>query len=132
MPVMPVMPDPSRRRLRVAVPLMLTSLLPMVACAGDPAPVSAGDSRAAALAAVSEGAVVLEVRGMACPKCVTNADLQLLKLPGVSRVRIDMRHGLVEVSLDGSPPPTRAAFEKAIDDAGLTLVEVHGLPGADA
>lgn len=126
------MPAAFKRSRRGAIRVLPISILTLAACAGDPTPRSIDDARTAAAAAAAAGSVVLVVRGMACPKCVTNADLQLLKIPGVTRVRIDMRHGLVEVSLDGSPPPSRDAFAKAIDDAGLTLVEIHGLPGAEA
>lgn len=108
------------------------ALLPALAgCSGGQPTGSLDDARSAAISATSPSTVALLVHGMACPKCVSNADLQLLRLPGVSRVEIDMKHGLVLVRLDG-PPPSREALTRAISDAGLTLVEIHGLPGEGA
>lgn len=69
--------------------------------------------------------VVLVAYGMACPKCVTNADLQLMKLDGVRSVAIDMKHGFITVGIDPTRPPDREAYARAIDAAGLTLVSVH-------
>lgn len=76
--------------------------------------------------------VVLVAHGMACPKCVTNADLQLMKLPGVHKVAIDMKHGFVTVSIDPSQPPSRDDYARAIDAAGLTLVSVHEVSAGPA
>ena len=82
--------------------------------------------------AVADDHIVLVAHGMACPKCVTNADLQLMKLPGVAGVRIDMQHGILDMTMTGADRPTRAEIAKAIDDAGLTLVSVHGRTADEA
>lgn len=103
----------------------------LLGCSGGQRSASLDNARSAAVSAASPSTLALVVHGMACPKCVSNADLQLLRLPGVSRVEIDMKHGLVLVRLDG-PPPSREALARAISDAGLTLVEIHGLPGEEA
>jgi copper chaperone CopZ len=77
---------------------------------------------------VSCASVVLVAHGMACPKCVTNADLQLMKLDGVRSVAIDMKHGFITVAIDPADRPSREDYARAIDAAGLTLVSVHEAP----
>jgi copper chaperone CopZ len=61
---------------------------------------------------------------MSCPKCVSNVDLSLLRVPGVERVAINMKDGLVTVDLAESPKPTAAQLARAVDAAGLTLARI--------
>jgi copper chaperone CopZ len=68
--------------------------------------------------------VRLGVLGMSCPKCVSNVDLSLLRVPGVERVAINMKDGLVTVDLAESPKPTAAQLARAVDAAGLTLARI--------
>lgn len=120
--------SPITRLARLAPCLLLASLPVLVSCASTATTAdspSTGDILASP-GAVAENRIVLVAHGMACPKCVTNADLQLMKLPGVASVRIDMQHGILDMTLDGSARPSRAEIAKAIDDAGLTLVSVEG------
>jgi len=113
-----------------------TALLASLAagCASTPTDPSAapGQISESAIVEAGEDTIVLLAYGMACPKCVTNADLQLLKLPGVASVRIDMKHGLIFVTLDGTARPSRTQFSRAITDAGLTLVQIHGRTGEES
>jgi copper chaperone CopZ len=72
---------------------------------------------------------VLFINGMGCPQCVTNIDIQLAKLPGVSNPKVDLAKGTVSIDLAPAmklPSPHR--FAEAAADAGLTLakIEVHG------
>ena len=121
----------ARGRSRLVV-LAFTCLL--AACASTPTagPTHAASSTDAAAdrptspGAVADDHIVLVAHGMACPKCVTNAELQLMKLPGVASVRIDMQHGILDMTMTGDRRPTQAEIAKAIDDAGLTLVSVQG------
>ena len=127
----------ARVRSRLAA-VAFTCLL--AACASTPTagPTHATSSTDAAAdrltspGAVADDHIVLVAHGMACPKCVTNADLQLMKLPGVASVRIDMQHGILDMTMTGADRPTRAEIAKAIDDAGLTLVSVHGRTADEA
>lgn len=121
----------ARGRSRLVV-LAFTCLL--AACASTPtagpthatSSTDAAADRLASPGAVADDHIVLVAHGMACPKCVTNAELQLMKLPGVASVRIDMQHGILDMTMTGDRRPTQAEIAKAIDDAGLTIVSVQG------
>ena len=74
--------------LATASPLLL--VLALSACSATPPPTS-GAADLAAMPSPDDAHVVLVARGMACPKCVTNADLQLMRIPGVRKVEIDAK-----------------------------------------
>lgn len=76
--------------------------------------------------AVTTSPVTLSVKGMSCPKCVTNVDIQLARIPGVQKSRIDMAAGKVVVDVDPTKHVTRGALAKAVDDSGLTLASIDG------
>jgi copper ion binding protein len=60
------------------------------------------------------------VAGMSCEHCVNAVSGELLKLAGVSAVRVDLERGAVEVTSDHElAEPDVAA---AIDEAGYELV----------
>jgi copper chaperone CopZ len=67
----------------------------------------------------------IQVMGMSCPKCVSNVDIQLMRVPGVNRAAIDMSTGIVRVEFDPSRGITRAALAKAVDDSGLTVTSIQ-------
>lgn len=123
---------PLGRRGLFAASLLVVPLL-FASCASTPTapPGDRGDSTAERPAPAAD-TVVLVAHGMACPKCVTNADLQLMKLEGVRSVAIDMKQGFITVGVDPAHRPSREAYAKAIDDAGLTLVSVHEAPPGSA
>lgn len=75
---------------------------------------------------VTVSPVKLLVKGMSCPKCVTNVDIQLARIPGVKKSQIDMSTGVVTVDFDPSKSVTRGALAKAVDDSGLTLASIEG------
>jgi copper chaperone CopZ len=75
---------------------------------------------------VTTSPVLLQVKGMSCPKCVTNVDIQLNRIPGVKKSSIDMATGTVKVEFDPSKGLTRGALAKAVDDSGLTLASIEG------
>lgn len=52
---------------------------------------------------------ILWVHGMACPQCANNINLQLLKVPGVKSVRIDMGSGRVREAFGGESADGSAA-----------------------
>ena len=75
---------------------------------------------------VTTSPVKLHVLGMSCPKCVSNVDIQLMRVPGVQKAQIDMGSGVVTVDFDPSKKITRAALAKAVDDSGLTIASIEG------
>jgi copper chaperone CopZ len=84
---------------------------------------SSGSGRAPATATDAHTAV-LTVHGMGCPQCANNVDSQLMKVPGVESVSIDMGSGKVLAKLSPSNHPTRDQLAKAIDQTGFTLVKI--------
>lgn len=70
----------------------------------------------------------LAVHGMSCPKCVSNVDITLKRLPGVTSAAINMRDGIVDVAFGEGTRPTPRQLAKAVEDAGLTLVRIEVAP----
>ncbi len=77
---------------------------------------------------VSGSGSVLWVKGMSCPKCVSNVDLQLKRLPGVDGVAINMGLGTVTVRYAGAERPTKRQLAEAVDNAALTLFRIEEVP----
>jgi copper chaperone CopZ len=88
-------------------------------------PVAIGDGT------LGPGRYDLVVRGMSCPKCISNVDLQLKRIDGVANPKVDMKHGVVSVTVREGASPSRAAVARAIEDAGFTLVEIRAGAGAE-
>ena len=76
--------------------------------------------------------VRLGVLGMSCPKCVSNVDLSLMRVPGVTHVAINMRDGLVTADLAETPKPSASQLAKAVEDSGLTLASIEPVRGGTA
>ena len=125
------------RRFRILmVPLVAAAA---AGCAGtaaqDPAakPVataSAAPSSAPAPAPMpgpeTASSATLVVHGMGCPLCANNVDKQLLKVPGVEKVNVDLGSGKVKVSFaPGSFRPGDARLAKAVANSGYTLVRIQ-------
>ena len=66
----------------------------------------------------------LVVHGMGCPLCANNVDKQLLKVPGVEDVWVNLRNGQVVVAVSRQNPPTRDQLSRAVDQSGYTLVRI--------
>ena len=120
--------NPTRFLARAAALATALTLLALpTGCASTPA---AGSDRDSSLALVGEGTLApgrydLVVRGMSCPKCISNVDLQLKRIDGVLDPKVDMKNGLVAITVREGAAPTRAAVASAIGDAGFTLVEIR-------
>ena len=70
--------------------------------------------------------VTLIVHGMGCPLCANNVDKQLLKVPGVDKVDVDLGTGAVRVAFQaGAAYPGHAPLEKAVANSGYTLVRIQ-------
>jgi copper chaperone CopZ len=69
----------------------------------------------------------LIVRGLSCPKCAYNVNLQLEKVDGVGETHIDMGAGEVKVKFDAlaAQHPSRSRLAKAVTDAGFTVVDIR-------
>ncbi|MFM1804889.1 MAG: Heavy-metal-associated domain [Planctomycetota bacterium] len=72
------------------------------------------------------GRYELVVNGMSCPKCVSNVELQLTRIPGVVRPVVDMKNGKVTIDVEDGNAPSSSAIASAIADSGFTLVEIRG------
>jgi copper chaperone CopZ len=68
---------------------------------------------------------VLYVNGLGCPLCATNIDKQLMRLPGVSGVQVDLSDGKVTLAMGGKERPSPHQISEAVEDAGFTLVKVE-------
>ena len=116
----------------VITTLLLFSLL-LAGCNGD-GPGTTGESMAtggstsAALddaindEPIDSDRVTLVVYGMSCPLCATNVDKQLLRLPGVEDVDVDLDSGRIEIQFDEASPTTRRQIRDAVVDSGFTFV----------
>ena len=77
------------------------------------------------VAALEPNTATMWVHGMACPQCANNVDLQLLKVPGVQSVKVDMGSGKVVARLSPDNPPTKEQLSTAIDNTGFTLKRIE-------
>lgn len=98
--------------------------LTLTGCAGGP---TAGNQPG-----IEEPAAVLEsptatliVHGMSCPLCANNVDKQLLDVPGVSDVNVDMGTGEAKVKFMPGAKVTKQQLADAVDKSGFTLAEVR-------
>lgn len=92
--------------------LILIAALLLAACAGPTQQVSAEDYTYAS---------TLTVKGMSCPNCANNITHELMALPGVEHVHIDMGSGLVSVHSNQTLPPD-FELQEAVRSAGFTPV----------
>ena len=116
------------RAAALAVALSLAAL-----SAGCASTSSTSPDRPAGLAMIGDGVLApgrydLVVRGMSCPKCISNVDLQLKRIAGVIDPKVDMKNGVVTITVADGTAPGRAAIAAAIGDAGFTLAEIREVP----
>ena len=74
---------------------------------------------------LSDGRYTLVVHGMSCPKCISNVEMQLVRIGGIAHPEIDMKNGFVHIAVEGGATPRRDAIASAIEDSGFTLVEIR-------
>lgn len=106
--------------------VLVSSCVALAACSGDGASRSSGTAPATAssAAALPGDSATLTVQGLSCPLCASNVDKQLLKVPGVQDVSVDLGAGLVKVRFDPATAPSEAVLRKAVEDSGYTLAGV--------
>lgn len=119
--------------------LCLLCLLFAVSCSASKQTIETADAHGAAAREIGDGlpqddpslitatSLALHIRGMSCPKCVTNAEIQLERLPGVSGAMLDMSGGTFRIKVKPGAPVTRGNLARAIWVAGFTLVEIEEL-----
>lgn len=107
--------------------LIISALGCALAVACQSTPVASSDpGSVAGPSTLSDGAYTLVVHGMSCPKCVSNVELQLERIGGVTHPVVDMKNGFVHVDVEGGRGPSKGSITTAIADAGFTLVEIRG------
>lgn len=62
----------------------------------------------------------VKVDGMSCDHCVRRVTDEMLKVPGVSNVAVDLASGTVTFDAEGEV--SREALSSAVDEAGFTLL----------
>lgn len=102
--------------------LTLISLI-AIGCETTQVAQTQGDQRAEETPIESSSATLV-VHGMGCPLCANNVDKQLLDVPGVTGVDIDLGSGTVNVQLAETNRPTQAQLAQAVEDSGFTLVSI--------
>ena len=76
-------------------------------------------------AVVESPTATLVVHGMSCPLCANNVDKQLLEVPGVSGVHVDMGTGEAKVEFLPKARVTKQQLADAVYKSGFTLAEVR-------
>lgn len=96
------------------------------ACCTDGTRAEAGTCTPPASVRGEAGEAVLQVGGMSCPMCASNAKLELGDLKGVKDVRVDLSRAEVHVAYEYGQRPSDAELSRAINDAGFTLKGIDG------
>lgn len=68
---------------------------------------------------------VLEVHGLSCPLCANNLDKELLRVPGVQGVAVDIGTGMVRIDLADGAKVQRSTIDDAVRRSGFTLMSVR-------
>jgi len=74
---------------------------------------------------IASAGATLYVNGLGCPLCASNIDRQLVRVPGVKKVTVDLSEGKVALDFKDSPRPSPHQLESAVADAGFTLVKLE-------
>ena len=93
--------------------ILLAATLTLGACSAAPTPTAEAPTQAPT--------ATIQIAGLSCPLCASNADKSLLRLDGVFDARTNLTTGEVQLWLNpaASPPPT--ALTDAVLDAGFTV-----------
>ena len=68
--------------------------------------------------------VSLSVDGLGCPFCVYGLEKKLKKVDGVKDLKIDLKSGIANITLQEGSIPNPSAFETAVKKAGFTPGEL--------
>jgi copper chaperone CopZ len=120
--------------IRFVIAVVASAALLLAGCSSAPSSTEASTSTGASgvdsamlvdAEPIAAESATLIVRGMSCPKCANNIDRQLMDVPGVRDVRIDMGRGEVKVQFASSAHPSPAELASAIERTGFTLDEIR-------
>lgn len=106
-----------------ALPLLLLPAACRAPMTNSPA-TPASSATVAGPSTLANGRYTLVVHGMSCPKCVSNVELQLARIDGITHPEVDMKHGFVRIDVERGNP-TKQAVADAIADSGFTLLEIR-------
>jgi copper chaperone CopZ len=69
--------------------------------------------------------IKMEVNGMACPYCAFGMEKELKKVSGVDDVKIQLKEGIVFLSILKKDKPTKENLSSIITNAGFTPGEIE-------
>lgn len=72
----------------------------------------------------------LRVDGLACPFCAYGIEKQLKRTDGVETIDIDIKTGVVTVTMAEGATLTEAQAKRIVNDAGFTLAGFKKLDGS--
>ena len=125
----PLRADLWRYTMKTPIYLACAMFAVCMGCASTPKLSDANEKSAANAAtqstADSSHSARIFVLGMSCPLCVTNIDKQLLRVPGVEKVSVNLGNGLVLARLSVENPPTQQQLTEAITKSGFTLSKIE-------
>jgi copper chaperone CopZ len=75
---------------------------------------------------------VLRVSGLSCPLCAHNIHQQMMAIPGVRGVRVDLGKGEVIVSLANKGAPDGKTLGSAIEQSGFGMLGVESIGAASS
>ena len=73
-----------------------------------------------AFAQDSPAQITIRVDGLSCPFCAYGLEKKLKRLKGAASVRIDIEHGMAEVTVAEGKTIQESDLKKAVVDAGFT------------
>ena len=71
----------------------------------------------------------VHVAGLACPFCAYGVEKSLGAIEGVKHVETNIKDGVVVVAMAEGQTLDRAMAEKAVENAGFTLVDFEAVAG---
>lgn len=83
---------------------------------------NAGDARIAS----GQAEARMFVKGLSCPLCAHNLDRELLRIPGMREVSVDLGTGEVRMIFNPNTPPTRRELVRAVEQSGFTFDRIEG------
>ncbi|OWY72910.1 hypothetical protein B7486_00785 [cyanobacterium TDX16] len=75
---------------------------------------------------------VLRVSGLSCPLCAHNIHQQMMAIPGVRGVRVDLGKGEVIVGLANKGAPDGKTLGNAVEQSGFGMLGVESIGAASS
>ena len=67
----------------------------------------------------------IQVNGLSCPFCAYGIEKQVNAIEGVENISLDLKAGLLTVTIKKGATLDQATASKAVEDAGFTLGSFH-------